>query len=438
MFYLNKDKELTPDLLNKMINRFRNEVQPKLQKYKDYYDGNQKILSKYYADASKPCSRVVTNYCKNIVDSYNGYLASPEYISYNSEQDITEIMNILKYNDYTAEDSAFLADALIYGVANELMYTDEAAKVRFRLINPLNCFAVFDDTLTGDLLYFIRMYKADEWEDTNTYNVDLYTDTEIKHYKMFGANGYPEFINSERHYFSQCPANVFYMPDEKSVFDCIMNLQDSYNETLSSEIDDFSAFCDAYLTLTGADIKDEDIATMKENRVLVLPEGALASWLTKNASDTQVENTLKRIHENIYRVAQCPDFSSESFVGGVSSGIAIRYRLTGMETRAAKIAAQMKKALQRRIEIIVGIASLKLGEEMFRDITITFKRNIPSDNTELLNLVKGLEGVCSKATLLSQLPFVSDVQKEIEQINKETEEQLAMYDFGESTDNEEE
>ena len=66
------------------------------------------------------------------------------------------------------------------------------------------------------------------------------------------------------------------MPDEKSIFDCIMSLQDSYNELLTSEIDDYSAFVDAFLTLTGVDAETDDIAQMKENRVLVLPEGVQA------------------------------------------------------------------------------------------------------------------------------------------------------------------
>ena len=125
MFYLNKSEELTTKLLEKMINRFRVNEQPKLEKYKRYYEGLQAILSKTYADASKPCSRTVINYCKNIVDSYCGYLATPQHITYHSENDIEEIMDILRYNDYQAEDSDLLLDALIYGVACELMYLDE-------------------------------------------------------------------------------------------------------------------------------------------------------------------------------------------------------------------------------------------------------------------------------------------------------------------------
>lgn len=438
MFYVNKNTNLDSLLLQKMISKFRVEVEPKLQRYKNYYDGKQAILNKAYADASKPCSRTVINYCKNIVDSYDGYLATPGCISYRSEQDIDDIMNILRYNDYAAEDADFLLNALIYGIAAELMYIDETGHTRFRLINPTTCFGVCDDSLTGDLLYFVRMYKVNDWDESNTYNVDVYSDYDVKHYTMNGANGYLSFVSEEPHYFSQCPANIFTLPDEKSIFDCIMSLQDAANELVSSEIDDYSAFCDAYLTLIGVDADVEDISSMKENRVLVLPDGAAAQWLTKNANDTQVENILKRIHESIYRIAQCPDFSSESFVGGVSSGIAIRYRLTGMESKAGKIEGEMKKALQRRVEIICGIASLKLGEEVFRDISIDFKRNIPEDYTSIINMINSLKGTVSDSTLLSLLPFVEDVNAELAAVQEQKQANMALYNFGSSTEGDEE
>ena len=438
MFYVNKNTNLDSLLLQKMISKFRVEVEPKLQRYKNYYDGKQAILNKAYADASKPCSRTVINYCKNIVDSYDGYLATPGCISYRSEQDIDDIMNILRYNDYAAEDADFLLNALIYGVAAELMYIDESGHTRFRLINPTTCFGVCDDSLTGDLLYFVRMYKVNDWDESNIYNVDVYSDYDVKHYTMNGANGYLSFVSEEPHYFSQCPANIFTLPDEKSIFDCIISLQDAANELVSSEIDDYSAFCDAYLTLIGVDADVEDISSMKENRVLVLPDGAAAQWLTKNANDTQVENILKRIHESIYRIAQCPDFSSESFVGGVSSGVAIRYRLTGMETKAGKIEGEMKKALQRRVEIICGIASLKLGEEVFRDISIDFKRNIPEDYTSIINMINSLKGTVSDSTLLSLLPFVEDVNAELAAVQEQKQANMALYNFGSSTEGDEE
>ena len=440
MFTLPNDVFLTTELLSQMIMKFYSTVVPKLQTYKDYYDGNQPILQKYYDDPTKPCNKIVTNYCQDITDAYCGYIASPGYISYNSEQDISDIMEILNYNDYQEEDSSFLLDALKVGVAAELMYIDNNAEVRFRTIDPLSCFGVYDNTLSGDLRYFVRIYQANEWDNSINYCVDVYDDKNITHYNMAGKNGQLTLLSQSRHYFSQVPANIFYLPDEKSVFDAIMGLQDAANIILSDEVDDYSAFCDAYFALIGIDPTDENIeqiALMKQNRTLVLPEGAAATWLTKNATDTQVENILKRIHDNIYRIAKCPDFSSETFVGGVSSGIAIRYRLTGMETKAAMIAAAMKKALQRRIEIICGVESLKLGEEVFRDIDISFTRNIPEDNTSIVNLVNALKGTVSDATLLAQIPFVKDVQAELAAISAQKKENMSLYLGGSLTQEDE-
>ena len=134
-FTINKQAELTPELLQKMIEKFQSSVQPVLTKYKNYYDGVQAILLKQYSDPSKPCNKTVVNYCKNIVDGYNGYLASPNFISYTSDNDIEAIMDVLRYNDFQDEDSDFLENALIYGVGTELMFSDQEGTTRSKLIH---------------------------------------------------------------------------------------------------------------------------------------------------------------------------------------------------------------------------------------------------------------------------------------------------------------
>lgn len=430
MFYLNKDIPLDAALLQKMISKFHTGVEPKLRKYKNYYEGAHAILRKSYADTTKPCNKTVIGYPKTIVDTYTGYIATPSYIKYSSTDDITEIMDILRYNDYQTEDAELLQDALIYGVGAELMYIDADGQTRFRLINPLTCFGVYDDSLTEDLLYFVRIYKLNEWDDSDIYRVDVYSDYDIKHYTMSGYNGALTFTGEEAHYFSQCPANILVLPEEHSIFDCVISLVDSMNELVSAEIDDYSAFCDAYLALIGVDADADDIAAMKQNRVMLLPEGAQAAWITKSANDAQVENILKRLHDSIYRVSCCVDFSSESLMSGIASGISIRYKMSGMEQRAGKIEAVMRKALQRRVEIICGIASLKLGEEVYRDINIDFKRNIPEDETAVINLVNALAGRVSDATLLAQLPFIDDVEAELQALQEQKRANMDLYGFG--------
>lgn len=437
MFYISKDTELTTELLQKIMDKFTTYVQPKLKKWKDYYDGKHAILLKSYADDSKPCSRIVTNYCKIITDTYSGYICGKP-VSYSSNDDITDIQEVINYNDDNAENIAFCTNALTYGVAYELQWIDKYSKNRYSQVNPLNAFAIYDNTLDNNLLYFVRWYDANSIDDNEMKFVEVYDDKTIKTYKVRGIGGSLEFVEEMPHYFGDVPVSVFWLNEdtEDNIFNCIISLNDAYNELQSSEVDDFSAFCDAYLTLVGMDADNDDISAMKENRVLILPEGGSASWLTKNASDTQIVNMLDNIRKNIFKVSSAPDMGDENFMA--QSGEAIKWKILGFENVASGIVAKFTKAIQRRIELICNVLNLKASDAVWRDININFVRNLPTNMTETINLVNSLKGTVSDATLLGQIPFITDIDSELEAIKKQKEEQMSMYDFGFTYDNEEE
>ena len=428
MFYLNKDAKLTTDLLQKIINKFIMNVQPQLQKWKNYYDGKHVILNKSYADKSKECNHIVTNYCKMVTDTYSGYICGKP-VSYNSNQDIEEVQDCINYNDSAAEDMAWCKNALIYGVGYELQWLDKYAQIRYSQVNPLNAFAIYDNTLDCELLYFVRWYEANTIDDSDLFYVEVYSADKITTYKTHGLGGALEFVKEESHYFGDVPISVFNLNDtEENIFNCIISLNDAYNELQSSEIDDFNAWVDAYLTFTGVDAETDDINAMKENRVLVLPEGAKASWLTKNANDTQIVNILENIKKNIFKVTACPDMADETFLA--QSGTALAYKLVGFENVASGIVANFTKAIQRRIELICNVLNLKSSEAVWRDISINFVRNLPVNLTETIQLVNSLKGTVSDKTLLSQIPFISDVNAELEAVQEQKQANMELYGFG--------
>ena len=400
---------------------------PKLQKWGNYYNGKHVILNKSYADKSKECNHIVTNYCKIVTDTYSGYICGKP-VSYTSNQNIDDVQDCINYNDSDAEDMAWCTNALIYGVGYELQWIDKYSQVRYSQVNPLNAFAIYDNTLDCDLLYFVRWYKRDNFDDNDIFNVEVYSDKTVKTYQAHGLGGALELISEEQHYFNDVPVSVFYLNEsEENIFNCIITLNDAYNELQSSEIDDFNAWVDAYLTLTGVDADSEDIASMKANRVLILPEGATANWLTKNASDTQIVNMLDNIKKNIFKVTACPDMADETFLA--QSGTALAYKLVGFENVASGIVARFTKAIQRRIELICNVLNLKATDAIWRDININFVRNLPVNLTETINLVNALKGTVSDATLLGQIPFITDVQSELEAVQKQKEENMALFSF---------
>jgi SPP1 family phage portal protein len=427
MFYLNRDTELTADLLQKIINKFKLNDLPKLEKWQNYYEGKHAILNKSYADENKECNRIVTNFCKVIADTYSGYICG-KAVSYVSNDDITDIQEVLNYNDVAAADIAFINNMLVYGVAYELKWLDKFAQTRFTQINPLNCFAIYDNTLDGELLYFVRWYDADNFDETDLKYLEVRSATTTKTYKMNGLGGSLEFVSEEVHYFKDVPVSIGYLNDnEENIFNDIISLNDAYNELQSAEIDDFKEWVDSYLKLLNVDADEEDIANMKANRVLILPDGGNAEWLTKNANDTQIVNMLDNIKKNIFKITACPDMADETFLA--QSGTALAYKLVGFENVASGIVARFKKALQRRIELICNILNLKATDAVWRDVQINFVRNLPVNITEIITMVNGLRGLVSDATLLAQVPFVTDVTAELEALAEQEQRKMSLYSF---------
>lgn len=431
---------LTFEKIITFIQKFVQYESPRLEKYFNYYEGNQAILRKMVNDPTKPCNRIVTNYCYTIVGNYQGYLTGQD-ITYTSPNDISAIVDILSYNDVRTEDSELLKQALIYGRSFEINYVDEDGKQRFEVLDTRQCIPVYDNTLNQNLLCVIRFYPIDQFDVSNGYNVDIYYTDRIEHYTINTGFTTLRFTGEEQHFYHQVPVTVFSLnPEEKSIFDKIMGLQDAYNTLLSSEVDDFEAFCDAYLVLKNVTATADDVAEMKEKRVIVLPYTAQgvdpdASFLNKNISDTQIENMLTNIDEQIHKISNSPDFTDEAF--GTSSGVAMKYKLLGFENTAGAIAANMTKALQKRLELICEILNLTSGEQMWRDVEITFTRNLPVDLAETANLVNTLKGTVSDRTLLSLLPFVSDIDKELEMVEESKLRNMELYSFSSNSTSDE-
>lgn len=129
------DKDLDTKELCSILMDFNTHQLPRLNKLWDYYQGRQKILGKFYEDTSKPCNKTVVNFCKDIVDNYQGFLTGKDVTYSLVDGDITPIQTVLNYNDVAKEDSELLKQMLIFGVGFEVMWIDEDGKTRFAVVD---------------------------------------------------------------------------------------------------------------------------------------------------------------------------------------------------------------------------------------------------------------------------------------------------------------
>ena len=426
MYYLNSIDELNEEKIQKIINSFRGKELVQLEKYRDYYNGDQAILDKYVSDSTKPNNKLVCNYCYDIVQNYCGYMSGIP-ISYSSNEDITDLMEILKYNDYHKKDNQMLKNALIYGVSYEVNYLDEMAQQRFTTLKSEEIIPIYSNDLQQNLIAVIRLYSANDLDDVNKNYIDIYTDKLINHYETNMSYSSLKLLDSEPHYYGMVPINVMELNEErKSIFDRIINLQDAYNKLISANVDDYEIFVDCYMILKGLTADAEDLKEMKRERVLLLDEDSDAQFLTKDSDSNRVQTLLSTLNDQIQKIAKAPDFNDEKFMA--KSGEAIKYKMVGMENNAANIESNMREALQKRLELLCAIQKLTTNDFIWRDINIIFTRNLPINNTEEVNMVNQLRGLVSNKTLLSLLSFVKDVDAEMELL-EEQESNQPVYDW---------
>ena len=235
-------------------------------------------------------------------------------------------------------------------------------------------------------------------------------------------------VEERPHYFKDVPFVEFINNEyRQSSFEPVMGLIDGLEKLASDEVNTFEQFCDCYMILKNVVAEPEDIKAMKQNRVLLLDENSDASYLTKQVNIEQITSLKNEFVENIHKISCVPDMSDENFANN-ASGVAIRYKIVAFENQTAKKERKFKKGLQRRIELINNI--LSITGKAYLDTQIIFTRNLPVNELEIAQEVNMLRGLVSNKTLLSQLPFVDDVETELEQLQEDNAQAASLYDFG--------
>lgn len=403
------------DILKKIRN-FEGGRRYMLNKLYEYYIGKQAILNAA-KKPGKPNNKLVTNYAKNIVNNTVGYyLGIP--VTYRSGNDILmeQINDITKYNDDAFHNTQLGKDVSIFGAAAEVVYIDDDLKIRYAKINPMNLYVSYTHDLEKRIEYAIRWY--DVWDDNGkkTRYIEYYTDTDITYYSYSGTLAE---TGRKPHYFGQVPVNVYQNNEDCfGDYEDILSLMDAYNVMQSESVNDFQKFADALLVIRNMTVTDGTAERLRDENMLEIHDEGDAKWLTKNPNDAYVENIKNRIEKDIYMSSNTVNMSDENFASN-ASGVAVSYKLICMENRVSCTERYFKKALQRRFELICALLNFKGANYDYTDIEITFSRNIPKNMQETATMVQQLSGIASRETLLAQLPFVEDVQKELEAIEEE-------------------
>ena len=390
------------------------------------FTGNQEILNIPEAPADRPDNRLVNNFPGYISSVNIGYFMGKP-VTYLAKADsgimMDDIQNIFDYNDEQDENMTLAREASIKGVAYEMLFTDSDSKVRFASIAPENTILLRDNTLESNIIMAIRYWKNGD----SGYFADVYDQLNYTRMQLDKKGG-TILEGPTPHMFEDVPI-VEYPNNEERMgdFERVLSLILAYDKSQSNTANDFDDFTDAYLILRNMSGTEEDeILAMKKHRVLLLGAEDGAEWLTKTMQDTATENYKNRLVDDIHKFSMTPNLSDKSFAHNIS-GVALEFKLWGLEQAAAQKERKFKKGLQRRIELLCNYTELRGRRYDWRDIDMRFTRNMPRHLPDIVKMVVDLRGILSDETLLSMLPGINDPAEEI---LKREEEAVDGVDLG--------
>lgn len=425
------DKRIIRQLISKHISKVGD-----LKKNMAYYQGKHKILE----DAKRE-NRLVCNHAKDISDTASSYfIGNP--VTYKSDADIKDLTDSLETAGADETDGDNGLDLSIYGLAYEYVYVKENENnLLTKNLPPENTFMVKDDSIEENELFAVYYYVRKDDSGTGPEHYIATVLTPNYKYELDIQNNEVPQLTTELpvpHYLGEIPI-IEYLNNKLAIgdFELQIPLIDAYNALMSDRITDKEQFIDAILAIYGTLLSDEDEPgteeedqnikkakeRLKKYKVLEMPDTAKAEYLTRTFDESGVEILKKAIEQDIHKFSHIPCMSDESFGGNVS-GVAMEFKLLGMENITKIKTRYYRKGLRKRIRIFCNYLALHGKSVDPAGITMTFTRALPKNLLEISQIVANLWGKVSRKTLLSQVPFVDDVDEELKALDEETEENL--------------
>lgn len=417
-YIMSADTDLTVEKLGYWIQQHQKDCF-RFQYLKDMYEGRHPIQLAPPKEAWKPDNRIICNFAKYIVDTFNGYfIGIPVKTMHPDELVAAELEEIQNYNDQDDNNSELSKNCSIYGSAFELLYTDESARICTTYLSPLECFMIYDDSVARKPLYGVRYYQNTDGEMVGS------VFTKFKEIPFSDVGGL-HFGDAVSHYFNGMPLIEYIENEERQgIFEQVESAICAYEKAISEKANDVDYFADAYLLLLGLKLDEKELYTIHSDRVIHVgamePEELNAirvEFLQRPSADATQENLLNRLEDQIFTQSMVANISDESF--GSASGTALAYKLQPMKNQAANKARKFASGMNQRWRRIAAHPATEMKEDAYLGITYQFTQNAPKNLLEEAQTASQMAGITSKETMLSIISAVDDPKTELQKIEAE-------------------
>lgn len=368
----------------------------------DYYRGKTGILGKVKEFRENINHKVNENRAYEIVSFHKGYTFG-EAIQYvrreNSSDgaaddviaaDINALNGYMSDADKAACDNELAEWLYVAGTSYRLTLPnekwspggDEPPFVVYSL-NPAQTFIVYSSDIKRRVMMSVTYVARESGERV----FGVYTDDAYYEFVEYGAVSVmpnPLGVNPIIEY----PADT----SRLGVFEIVMPLLDALDELQSNRMDDIVQFVNSILTVLGGEIDKETSDKLLELKMLCLPEGVDAKYITAPMSQADVQTLKDDLYQSILTICGVPNRNGGTSTSDTGSAVIMRDGWQAAEARAKATELVFKRSEKEFLKLILRILRDTVGTHLrLADIETHFTRrnyeNIASKSQVLISML---------------------------------------------------
>lgn len=433
-----------------------------------YYNGDHDILQRKreviveggarMEDTNLPNNKLIDNQFAKMVDQKTNYLLSKP-ITYESEDS--------KYDEllagiFNAKFQRVLrnggVDAFCGGGSWLYVYIDDKGKLQFQRFAPYEVLPFWKDSEHDELDCAVRVYQVEAYEGKilkTIEKVEVFKVDGIERYILESGKLIADVDNPSENYikageneynWERIPL-VFFRTNAQEIplIKKVKGLQDALNTMLSDlpNAMEENAGGQSILVIKNYDGTDlgefrRNLATFKAVKVRTQDgaDGGLES-LQVEVNAANYESVLKLLKKAIIENAMGYD-AKDDRMGSNANQMNIKSMYSDIDLAAAEMEIEYQSSFVQLLELVNAyLSATGKGDYSGKPVSITFNKDIIVNEAEVINALVSLGVKVSNETLLGQLPFINNVQKELDRVKEENEANVAMYGgFGQPTNGE--
>lgn len=340
----------------------------------NYYRGNTPILSKEKEVRPSINHMIAVNRAYEIVNFKRGYgFGEPiQYIRRGSDESLTDDINDL--NEYMfsenkhAEDSTLAEWLYVCGLGMRMTLPGKDKDEPFKIysLDPRYSFVVHYNGLGEKVVMGVKF---------------VVRENKLPVYSVYTENRYFEIENGvitkdEPHALGDIP--IFVYPANNAMlgaFEIALPLLDAINEVESNRLDDVVQYVNSFLALLGGTIDDDTAKKLDEYKMLCLPDGVDAKYLSGSLQQSDVQVLVDNLYEAVLTICGIPNRNGGSSTSDTGSAVIMRDGWESAEAAMKSVENEFKRSERRFLKLVLRILRDMVGTNLsLKDIEIKFSR----------------------------------------------------------------